>query len=55
MKLVVIIDQVLTGESQAYLVDPEATVSRLLDQRVNNLLPYPPTESLVMFLKGTQA
>jgi hypothetical protein len=42
--------QVLTAESQAYLVDPESTIARLLDQRVNSLLPFPPTQALVIRL-----
>ena len=42
--------QVLTAESQAYLVDPESTIARLLVQRVNSLLPFPPTQALVILL-----
>ncbi len=42
--------QVLTAESQAYLADPESTIARLLDQRVNSLLPFPPTQALVILL-----
>jgi hypothetical protein len=42
--------QVLTAESQAYLVDPESTIARLLEQRVNSLLPFPPTQALVILL-----
>jgi hypothetical protein len=39
--------QVLSPECQAYMIDPEATVTALLVKRLEGLLPFPPSNALV--------
>jgi hypothetical protein len=40
--------QLLSPECQAYMIDPEATVTALLVKRLEGLLPFPPSNALVI-------